>query len=256
MIIEWPTGLSPRIINLRPINKTRSAGESLTGFEQVAGSLATRWAFSLEFNNLKRHLIPAYRAMVASLEGRANALRVPVFDPQFWPSDAVIGIASVPHSDGTPLSDGSEYLTADVDGITATGLKGAKVLTGGVVPDGAGFFYPPTVLGDVPPNARVFQEEIFGPVAPITTFDDEEEVLARANDTEFGLVAYFFTKDNARVIRVSETLEYGMVGVNTGIVSNPAAPFGGMKHSGFGREGGFEGIDEYLEVKYVGMAGL
>jgi|JI10StandDraft_1071094.scaffolds.fasta_scaffold03471_2 hypothetical protein len=129
MIIEWPTGLSPRIINLRLINKTRSAGESITGFEQVAGSLATRWAFSLEFNNLKRHLIPAYRAMVASLEGRANALRVPVFDPQFWPSDAVIGIASVPHSDGTPLSDGSEYLTTDVDGITATGLKGAKVLT-------------------------------------------------------------------------------------------------------------------------------
>lgn len=129
MIIEWPTGLSPRIINLRPINKTRSAGESLTGFEQVAGSLATRWAFSLEFNNLKRHLIPAYRAMVASLEGRANALRVPVFDPQFWPSDAAIRIASVPHSDGTPLSDGSEYLTDDVSGITATGLKGTKVLT-------------------------------------------------------------------------------------------------------------------------------
>ena len=134
--------------------------------------------------------------------------------------------------------------------------KGAKVLTGGAIPDGAGFFYPPTVLGDVPPDARVFKEEIFGPVAPITTFDDEDEVLQRANDTEFGLVAYFFTKDNARVIRVSETLEYGMVGVNTGIVSNPAAPFGGMKHSGFGREGGFEGIDEYLEVKYVGMAGL
>ncbi len=129
MIIEWPTGLSPRIINLRLINKTRSAGESLTGFEQVAGSLATRWGFSLEFNNLKRHLIPAYRAMVASLEGRANALRVPVFDPQFWPTDAEIGIASVPHSDGTPFSDDAEYLTTDVSGITATGLKGAKELT-------------------------------------------------------------------------------------------------------------------------------
>jgi len=87
-----------------------------------------RWAFSLEFNNLKRHLIPAYRAMVAELEGRTNALRVPVFDPQFWPSDAEIGIASVPHSDGTPLSDGAEYLTTDVEGITATGLKGSKVL--------------------------------------------------------------------------------------------------------------------------------
>lgn len=129
MIIEWPTGLSPRIINLRLINKTRSAGESISGFEQVSGSLATRWAFSLEFNNLKRHLIPAYRAMVASLEGRANALRVPVFDPQFWPPDAVLGIASVPHSDGTPFSDESEYLTNDVSGLTVTGLKGAKTIT-------------------------------------------------------------------------------------------------------------------------------
>lgn len=129
MIIEWPTGLSPRIINLRLINKTRSAGESITGFEQVASSLATRWAFSLEFNNLKRHLIPAYRAMVASLEGRSNALRVPVFDPQFWPSDAALGIASVPHSDGTPFSDDAEYLTSDVGGITTTALKGTKELT-------------------------------------------------------------------------------------------------------------------------------
>ncbi len=129
MIIEWPKGLSPRIINLRLINKTRSAGESLTGFEQVATSLSTRWAFSLEFNNLKRHLIPSYRAMIASLEGRANALRVPVFDPQFWPSDAEIGIASVPHSDGTPFSDDAEYLTTDVSGITAAGLKGVKEIS-------------------------------------------------------------------------------------------------------------------------------
>lgn len=129
MIIEWPTGLSPRIINLRLINKTRSAGESLTGFEQVAGSLATRWAFSLEFNNLKRHLIPAFRAMVASLEGRANALRVPVFDPQFWPQDVLLGLISVGHSDGTDFSDGAEYVTTDVGGITVTGLKGTKVLT-------------------------------------------------------------------------------------------------------------------------------
>lgn len=134
--------------------------------------------------------------------------------------------------------------------------KGAKVLTGGAIPEGDGFFYPPTVLGDVPADARVFKEEIFGPVAPITTFDDEDDVIERANDTEFGLVAYFFTCDNARVVRVMEALEYGMVGVNTGIVSNPAAPFGGVKHSGFGREGGFEGIDEFLEVKYVGIAGL
>ena len=125
---------------------------------------------------------------------------------------------------------------------------------GGEVPDGPGHFYPPTVLVDVPASARVFREEIFGPVAPIATFADEDEVVARANDTEYGLVAYVFTRDHARVLRVSEALEFGMVGVNTGIVSNPAAPFGGVKHSGFGREGGFEGIEEYLETKYVGSA--
>ena len=127
-------------------------------------------------------------------------------------------------------------------------------LVGGAVPDGAGHFYPPTVLVDVPASARVFREEIFGPVAPVSTFGDEDEALRRANDTEYGLVAYVFTRDHARVLRVSEALDFGMVGVNTGIVSNPAAPFGGVKHSGFGREGGFEGIEEYLETKYVGSA--
>jgi succinate-semialdehyde dehydrogenase/glutarate-semialdehyde dehydrogenase len=131
---------------------------------------------------------------------------------------------------------------------------GARALTGGAVPEGPGHFYPPTVLVDVPASARVFREEIFGPVAPVATFADEDEVIERANDTEYGLVAYVFTRDHARVLRVSEALEFGMVGVNTGIVSNPAAPFGGVKHSGFGREGGFEGIEEYLETKYVGSA--
>jgi len=131
---------------------------------------------------------------------------------------------------------------------------GAKALVGGTVPEGPGHFYPPTVLVDVPETARVFREEIFGPVAPITTFDSEAEAIERANDTEYGLVAYVFSRGHARVIRVSEALEFGMVGVNTGIVSNPAAPFGGVKHSGFGREGGFEGIEEYLETKYVGSA--
>lgn len=130
MIIEWASKrLSPRVINLRLINKTRSAGESLTGFEQVAPSLATRWAFSFQFANLKRELVPAYRAMIASLEGRANAIRVPVFDRRFWPSDGAIGIASVPHSDGSAFSDGTEYLTDDLAGITATGLAGTKELS-------------------------------------------------------------------------------------------------------------------------------
>ncbi|WP_210650173.1 NAD-dependent succinate-semialdehyde dehydrogenase [Nocardioides sp. SYSU D00065] len=144
--------------------------------------------------------------------------------------------------------DGVHELVAEAVSV------GARALVGGTVPDGPGHFYPPTVLVDVPPSARVLREEIFGPVAPVATFRDEEEALARANDTEYGLVAYVFTRDHARVLRVSEALEFGMVGINTGIVSNPAAPFGGVKHSGFGREGGFEGIEEYLETKYVGSA--
>ena len=106
----------------------------------------------------------------------------------------------------------------------------------------------------MPADARLLREEIFGPVAPIVTFSTEEEALAMANDSEYGLASYVFTRDSARVVRVMEGLEFGMVGVNQGIVSNPAAPFGGVKHSGFGREGGFEGIDEYLETKYVGIA--
>ena len=103
-------------------------------------------------------------------------------------------------------------------------------------------------------GARMMTEEIFGPVAPITTFTDEADVIARANGTEFGLVGYVFTRDLSRALRVAEALEFGMVGINQGIVSNPAAPFGGVKASGFGREGGFEGIEEYLETKYVGIA--
>jgi succinate-semialdehyde dehydrogenase/glutarate-semialdehyde dehydrogenase len=132
--------------------------------------------------------------------------------------------------------------------------KGAKVLVGGKAPDGAGWFYEPTVLADVPNNADMAREEIFGPVAPVTTFRTDAEAVRLANDTEYGLVAYLFTKDLSRAITMSEALEYGMVGVNQGIVSNPAAPFGGVKASGVGREGGFEGIDEYLETKYVGIA--
>ena len=106
----------------------------------------------------------------------------------------------------------------------------------------------------MPDDARLLTEEIFGPVAPITTFDSEEEAIARANDTEYGLVAYVYTGNIKRAIRVIEGLETGMVGLNQGMVSNPAAPFGGVKQSGFGREGGPEGIEEYLEIKYVAMA--
>jgi succinate-semialdehyde dehydrogenase / glutarate-semialdehyde dehydrogenase len=131
---------------------------------------------------------------------------------------------------------------------------GATVLTGGHPVEGAGYFFEPTVLTDVPATARLVREEIFGPVAAISTFATDEEAIARANDTEYGLAAYAFTRDLSRMLKVSESLEFGMVGINQGIVSNPAAPFGGVKHSGFGREGGLEGIEEYLETKYVGIA--
>ena len=132
--------------------------------------------------------------------------------------------------------------------------QGATVLTGGSAPEGEGYYYSPTVLSDVPLGARLAKEEIFGPVAPIFTFTEEADALRMANDTEYGLVAYAFTTDFARAVRVYEGLETGMVGLNQGIVSNPAAPFGGVKASGFGREGGAEGIEEYLETKYVGLA--
>ncbi|MBJ8344110.1 NAD-dependent succinate-semialdehyde dehydrogenase [Antrihabitans sp. YC2-6] len=130
---------------------------------------------------------------------------------------------------------------------------GADVRIGGTAPGGPGFFYPATVLADVPANARILKEEVFGPVAAITGFDTEDEGIAAANDTEYGLAAYIYTQDLGRALRVAEALQTGMVGVNRGVISDAAAPFGGMKASGFGREGGFEGIDEYLETKYIAL---
>jgi len=132
--------------------------------------------------------------------------------------------------------------------------KGAEVLTGGKPLERKGHFYPPSVLTGVTREARVFREEIFGPVAPIFTAKDADECIEMANDTEFGLVAYAFTQDYSLALRVAEELQTGMVGINQGVISNPAAPFGGVKASGFGREGGAEGIEEYLETKYVGLA--
>jgi succinate-semialdehyde dehydrogenase / glutarate-semialdehyde dehydrogenase len=131
--------------------------------------------------------------------------------------------------------------------------KGARAVVGGGKLDGAGYFFEPTVLGGVSPNARVLKEEIFGPVAPIASFSSEEEAIAAANDTEYGLVAYVFTRDIKRALRVCEGLETGMIGLNQGMVSNAGAPFGGVKQSGIGREGGNEGMDEFLETKYVAV---
>ncbi len=131
--------------------------------------------------------------------------------------------------------------------------KGAKVMTGGERVGDRGYFYAPTVLSGITPDAELLREEIFGPVAPIATFSTEAEVIEAANATEFGLVAYLFTRDIKRAFRVSEALEVGMLGLNRGLVSNAAAPFGGIKESGFGREGGLEGIEEYVTTKYVAV---
>jgi succinate-semialdehyde dehydrogenase/glutarate-semialdehyde dehydrogenase len=138
--------------------------------------------------------------------------------------------------------------------VTDAVHDGAKVLCGGKAPEGAGYFYEPTVLIDVPADSAINAEEIFGPVAPITAFATEEEAVERANDTEYGLSSYVYTRDLARTIRLAESMSFGMIGVNTGLVSNAAAPFGGVKASGFGREGGFEGIDEYLDLTYLSIA--
>ena len=162
---------------------------------------------------------------------------------------------------GRGTDDGVEVgpLIDDVQRAKVAGLvdeavaAGARVLTGGRSIDGPGSYYPPTVLTGVPAGARMLHEEVFGPVAPVTAFAGEEEAVTAANDTEHGLVAYVFTRDLDRALRVAERLEAGMVGLNQGMVSNPAAPLGGMKHSGFGREGGREGILEYLETKYVAV---
>jgi len=165
----------------------------------------------------------------------------------------VVGRGTEPGVDVGPLVDAPSR--AKVGELVADAVdRGARVLVGGDPVGERGHFYAPTVLADVAPDARVLAEEIFGPVAPVTTFATDGEALALANGTEYGLVAYAFTRDLDRALAVAEGLETGMVGVNQGIVSNPAAPFGGVKHSGFGREGGPEGIEEYLETKYVGIA--
>jgi succinate-semialdehyde dehydrogenase/glutarate-semialdehyde dehydrogenase len=129
--------------------------------------------------------------------------------------------------------------------------KGARVLAGGQSIDGKGFFYQPTVLTHVADGSKLLNDEIFGPVAAIQTFKTEEEAIKRCNDTEYGLAAYLYTKDMSRGLRVSEKLDFGMIGLNRGLISDPAAPFGGMKQSGLGREGGHEGLMEFLETQYI-----
>jgi succinate-semialdehyde dehydrogenase/glutarate-semialdehyde dehydrogenase len=163
-----------------------------------------------------------------------------------------VGRGTEPDTDVGPLIDSAQRAKV-AELVTDATERGASVLLGGDGVTGPGYFFAPTVLADVPPGARLLREEIFGPVAPVATFSSEEDALAAANRTEYGLVAYVYTRDLSRAFRVCEGIESGMIGLNQGVVSNPAAPFGGVKQSGFGREGGFEGIGEYLETKYVAI---
>ena len=164
-----------------------------------------------------------------------------------------VGRGIEPATDVGPLIDEAQREKVE-ELVTDAVNRGASALIGGQRVSGPGYFFAPTVLAGVPEDARLLREEIFGPVAPIATFSSEEQALAAANLTEYGLVAYVYTRDLQRAFRVCEGLETGMVGLNQGVVSNAAAPFGGVKQSGFGREGGFEGIGEYLETKYVAMS--
>jgi succinate-semialdehyde dehydrogenase / glutarate-semialdehyde dehydrogenase len=164
----------------------------------------------------------------------------------------VVGPGTAADTQVGPLVN--EDTVGKVDALVRGALdEGATAAIGGARPSGTGFYYPPTVLTGVGPDSAILREEIFGPVAPIVTFTDEDEAVRMANDTEFGLVAYLYTGDLARGLRVSEALEAGMVGLNRGLVSDPAAPFGGVKQSGIGREGGHEGLLEYLESKYIAV---
>ena len=161
-----------------------------------------------------------------------------------------MGPGADPNTDVGPLVNTETVDNLDQLVRSATGA-GADIVIGGRRPDRAGFFYEPTVLVNVAPDSPILRDEIFGPVAPIVTFDSEDEAVEQANDTEYGLVAYVYTGDLARGLRVGSRLESGMIGLNRGLVSDPAAPFGGVKQSGIGREGSHHGLAEYLETKYI-----
>lgn len=187
----------------------------------------------------------------------ANRIYVHEDVAQAFTSKFSAAMAALKMGDGTdPTVDVGPLVNADTRDKVAAFVndavsKGAKVELGGTVPNGKGYFYPPTVLSNVPETADCVADEIFGPVAAIQTFTDQEDVIRRANDTEYGLVAYVFSEDMKRAIQVCERLDYGMVGLNRGLVSDPAAPFGGTKQSGLGREGGHEGMLEFMETQYI-----
>jgi succinate-semialdehyde dehydrogenase/glutarate-semialdehyde dehydrogenase len=177
-----------------------------------------------------------YDAFVAKLQAAVAKLRV---------GDGMDeGVTVGPMIDAKAIAKVEEHIADAVS-------KGARVVAGGKPHERGGLFFQPTILVDVPDHAAVAKEETFGPLAPLFRFRQEDDVVRRANDTEFGLAAYFYTRDLSRVFRIGEALEYGIVGVNTGIISSEAAPFGGVKASGVGREGSKYGIDDYVEIKYM-----
>lgn len=207
----------------------------------VEGALVAKMRFSGQACTAANRFLVDNRVVDAFAEQLAERM-----------SALVVGPGTEPGVEVGPLIDAAavEKVQMLVEDAVA---KGARILTGGKPVSGPGHFYPPTVLTDVPDTARLLSEEVFGPVAPIRSFVYDAAAIEEANATEYGLVAYAYTADLDRAIRLAEQLEAGMVGINRGLVSNPAAPFGGVKHSGLGREGGFEGIGEFLETKYVAL---
>ncbi|MEU2358655.1 NAD-dependent succinate-semialdehyde dehydrogenase [Streptomyces misionensis] len=217
-------------------------------FDDADLDTAVNGAMLAKFRNNGEACTAANRILVQ--EGIA-----PAFTERFVARVKELTLARGTDPDATvgPVID-QDTLDKVADLVADAVQHGATLAAGGHTLDRPGYFHEPTVLTNVPATARVMREEIFGPVAPIVTFSTEQEALELANSTEFGLVGYAFTSDLNRGLRVAEDLEVGMLGLNSGLVSNPAAPFGGVKHSGLGREGGREGIEEYLETTYVGIA--
>ncbi|MCW2834396.1 MAG: gabD 1 [Nocardioides sp.] len=233
--------------NLQRVSMELGGNAPFLVFEDADISAAVDGAMVAKMRNMGEACTSANRFLVhtdvadefaAALGERMGALRVGRGQDD--------GVQVGPLIDAAAVDSVSKLVSDAVD-------DGARVVTGGERPDRKGHFYPPTVLLDVPPAAAINAVEVFGPVAPITTFTTEDEAIAAANDTEYGLASYAYTRDLARTLRLAERLEFGMLGINTGLVSNPAAPFGGVKASGFGREGGFEGIEEYLDTTYVAL---
>ena len=201
--------------------KMRNMGEACTAANRFLVQASVAEEFTTKFANAMKALKP----------GRGTE------------ADTTVG----PLIDGGARDDVHALVTAAVE-------AGASVSTGGGPVEGDGYFYQPTVLSNVPNDADILQSEIFGPVAPVTTFETEEQAIALANATEYGLASYIYSRDVNRMFRVSEQIEFGLVGYNAGVISNAAAPFGGVKQSGMGREGGAEGLDEYTTVQYIGIA--